>query len=913
MNTPSSDNTNTSIPKEGNFFWRWLTKRSIKQKLKLIIMIVSTIGIITAGFSMLMFQRADIRHSMVSDLSALTEIIAENSESALSFGDKVDAEALLLTLTKKQSITLAILYDSENNVFASSSPSDQIVMSNINILDQFEQFRFTESFLDIQKPVYLDQQHLGTVYVRSNLISLEKVMNRLVYSILVTLVIVQIFAYFLASYMQRVISRPLIFLAGLARRISEEENYSLRATIRTKDELGNLTDDFNNMLDQVERREKALIESEKRFQILIEQAVDAVYLFNMQGHILQVNPSACKSLDYTQNQLLDMTIKDIDIHITGMTIIPTFWHEIKSGESKTVYSEFRTNKENVFPVEIHFGCFELNSERLILAFARDITQRKLAEAALKQSNDELECKVEKRTKQLRDSNLELVKAKEKAESANCAKSEFLANMSHEIRTPMNAVMGFTDLLKESELNQKQNVYIDSIQSGAKGLMTVINDILDLSKIEAGKLKIEYEPVDTYTFIYDIEKIFSQVIEEKQLEFEIIIEHELPKTLILDQTRVRQILFNLIGNAIKFTKNGFIRIYVGHEIIDDIEINKLSSINLSFSVCDSGIGIRNSQIEKIFEQFTQHEGQNSGEYGGTGLGLTICRNLAGMMNGEINVSSESQKGSTFTLKLKDVPMAAMTEKEVNEQTKEVDFHRALILLVDDIKPNRTLIIEQFSDSALEFIEAENGLQAIEMAEKFTPDLIIMDIRMPVLDGLEATIRIRENQETKLIPVVALTASISKNDTDLSVHRQFDLFLHKPANKMEIAEAFKKFLDYQDKEFNIDSEKIDCQDPLNSHSIEQLSDMVSKLRVIEENCFKVASSSGVIDTIEEFARQINAVAEEFEDGRLLDFSQQILEAVGFFDIEKIESSLPIYPKMVNHFEQQLRTLEGDDEIS
>lgn len=910
MNSPNPHDKYTSVPLGGNFFWQWLTKRPIKQKLKLIIMTVSTVGIVVAGFSMLMFQRADIRHSMVTDLSALTEIIAENSESAISFDDKFDAEDILSTLTKKQSITLAILYDSENSIFASSSPSEELVLSNTNLLDKFDQFRFTDSFLEIQKPVYLNEQKLGTVYVRSNLISLEKSMNRLIYSILITLVIVQIFAYFLASYMQRVISRPLIFLAGLARRISEEENYSLRATVHTKDELGDLADDFNNMLDQVERREKALIESEKRFQILIEQAVDAVYLLNMQGRILQVNPSACKSLGYTKDQLLDMTIKDIDIHITGITIVPSSWQEMRSGESNTVYSDFKTNKGNVIPVEIHFGRFEYNSESLILAFARDITQRKLAEAALKQTNDELEYKVEKRTKQLRDSYLELVKSKEKAESANRAKSEFLANMSHEIRTPMNAVMGFTELLKESQLELKQQSYVTSIQSGARGLMTIINDVLDLSKIEAGKLKLEYEAIDTYSFIFDIEKIFSQALLEKELEFEIIIQQELPKALIIDQTRVRQILFNLIGNAIKFTEKGFIRIFVNHVLRDpQVPSNNAenSHVDISFTVQDSGIGIERDQIDKVFEQFVQHKGQSTSKFGGTGLGLTICKNLANMMNGEISVESEIGKGSSFTLQLNDIAVASISDQQSDNYSDSIiEFNSAKILIVDDIEPNRTLVIEQFLNTPLSFLQAENGLQAVEMAQAYYPDLIIMDIRMPVMDGIQATRQIRSDINTKNIPVIALTASVSKADEKAIIHSEFDDFLHKPVRKIDMINALKQFLSFSETRLQEDNVE---QLMIAGHATDkEISLLITQLKTIEQNSYQLAATSGMMDNIELFSKETVALPLAHLYPLISQYSQTLTEAASLFDIEKIESLLAEFPNLITDLEQQLKLRES-----
>jgi len=268
-----------------------------------------------------------------------------------------------------------------------------------------------------------------------------------------------------------------------------------------------------------------------------------------------------------------------------------------------------------------------------------VSVRLQAEKALNKAHEGLELKVNERTKELTNTNLELVRIKEEAVLASKAKSEFLANMSHEIRTPMNAVMGFTSLLEETELSSKQSAYLSSIQAGAKGLMTIINDILDLSKIEAGKMKLEFDTVNLLSFINDIKQIFSEEIGEKNLDFEVILDTSLSKTVVFDETRVRQILFNLIGNAIKFTAKGFIRLHVRQHFAKKIgDSEELKKVSLSFDVVDSGVGIKADQQKLIFNSFTQTDGQSNRQFGGTGLGLTISMTLAKLMGGEIKLVS-----------------------------------------------------------------------------------------------------------------------------------------------------------------------------------------------------------------------------------------------------------------------------------
>ena len=895
---------NSSHKNPASKFNDTLANVSIKSKLKLVIMTVSSIAIILAGVILLIIQSSELKENMITDLSAVAEIIAENSRSAISFNDQVDANEVLSTLDKKQSIKLAVIYDDLGKKFASFSRDNQVEPNNQEFLSKFEQYRFQENFLELQEPIILGKEKIGLLYMRSSLDSLNNSMTRLICAIILTLLTVEFLGYLLASYMQRLISFPLISLARLARQISDEENYSLRATKHANDELGGLTEDFNNMLAQVEKRELALRENEKRFQTLVEQAVDALLLIDLEGNIKHVNPSACTSLGYTKTQLLNTSINKIDLNLNGKKTIPESWFNLNTSDSCTEYSDYIKKNGTTYPVEIHLGKYEFDGEYFVLAFARDITQRKEAEETLMRSNDQLEEQVEKRTEQLSLINRELIKSKESAEAANKAKSDFLANMSHEIRTPMNAVMGFTELLGESKLDFKQSSYVNSIQSGARGLMTIINDILDLSKIEAGKLKLEYETVDTYSFIFDIEKIFLQAITDKNLEFEIVVEHELPKALIIDQTRVRQILFNLIGNAIKFTESGYIRINVRHlQRKEDSYGNSQDDkkIDISFTVEDSGIGIEQDQVKHIFEQFEQHRGQRNSKFGGTGLGLTICKNLAEIMNGKITVKSQPSVGSTFTLELNEISVSTISKAADDEnQVDHVIFEKSSILLVDDIKPNRKLIREQFKNSQLEFIEAENGLQAVEIAIAEVPSLIIMDIRMPVMDGIEATKLIKSNPKTSHIPIVALTASAAKTDNLPQAIQNFECLLHKPIRKFEVVDALKEYLPYQlaNNRKSTDVQELSFADIDTS----QLNKLTVTLKKVELEHYK-KTTSGLMDDIADFANLLLNVTSNIKSKDLENYAQSLLNATELFDIDNIEILLPQFPILIGELEETL----------
>ncbi len=377
--------------------------------------------------------------------------------------------------------------------------------------------------------------------------------------------------------------------------------------------------------------------------------------------------------------------------------------------------------------------------------------------------------------------LRIIEAMNAAEVASRTKSEFLANMSHEIGTPMNAILGFSEILKESITSGVQKSYLNTIINSGKNLMKLINDILDLSKIEAGRIDIMPEPVDLIRIFGEIEKIFEIKIKDKNLDFIIDIDKKVEGYWLFDETRLRQILFNIVGNAIKFTEKGFISISA--KLILDSKSNQK---NIEISIKDSGIGIPEEHQKRIFDSFYQVYTKTGKKYDGTGLGLAITMRLIRAMNGEIYLNSKPDIGTTLTIIFKDVRPAEITiakEEEIPEVSIELSFNNARFLVVDDIQDNRELIkyfIEEYNGIV---IEANNGEDAIKLASFYKPSAIILDIRMPRMSGFEVLKHIRFDERTKDIPVVALTA-VSSAFQEKHLYKEFDSVLTKPVRKDDL---------------------------------------------------------------------------------------------------------------------------------
>lgn len=375
----------------------------------------------------------------------------------------------------------------------------------------------------------------------------------------------------------------------------------------------------------------------------------------------------------------------------------------------------------------------------------------------------------------------LIAAKAAAESATIAKSQFLATMSHEIRTPMNGVLGMAQLLKRTALSDEQRHHVDTLISSGEVLMAILNDVLDFSKIEAGKMDLQATPTDVRALVTTAMRFWMPKAEDKGLKLRLTVDDSVPDSLLLDQVRVKQILFNLLSNAVKFTAFGEIGLHVRNE----------QNGAISFTVTDTGVGMTQDQISRLFQKFTQADSSTSRRYGGTGLGLAICQSLARMMGGTVTAVSSPGVGSSFTFRARFTE--AVTQTGVNNADDVAENRALTILAVDDHIVNRTIVSTLLTHFGHSVVLAEDGAEAIARSEERAFDLIFMDIQMPVMDGEQALAAIRAGSGlNRHTPIVALTANALQSDRERYLAMGFCEHIAKPFDVRALAAALHTFV-------------------------------------------------------------------------------------------------------------------------
>lgn len=611
-----------------------LQNLSIKRKLTLITMLTSSLALILSSASFLIYDLVSFRHLLSQDLMTQAEIIGYNSAGAMEFKDEPAATATLSALTAKEDIVSAVLYKPDGKIFAHYIRGNTNLPANLPADWQEQGYRFEGGYLEVFHDVTLNGERLGTLFLQSDLRQWSERAKRYANILIVFVLVSGLFAFFVSSKLQGLISRPILHLEDTMRMVSANKNYAVRAVKSYGDEIGRLIDGFNTMLSEIQQRDTALRST--------------------------------------------------------------------NGELKT-----RTQ--------------ELEEE---------ISHRKQTQE-------------------------ELLNAKHAAEEANRAKSTFLANMSHELRTPLNAIIGYSEMLEEEtrDSGKVENVQdLKKIQAAGKHLLSLINDVLDLSKIEAGKMGLHLETFDVAQVIEEIVTTLQPAAAKNANAIHVRLADNV-SVIKADITKVRQILFNLLSNACKFTDHGTVTVDV-----DQIKVEARDWIQ--FRVSDTGIGISEKQKENLFQEFAQADASIARKYGGTGLGLAITHRFVQLMKGRINVESEAGRGAIFTVQLPTQVVMETTESAPSEGTSDISFPESkidlnTILVIDDDPSVRDLMTRFLSKLDFKVVSAANGEEGFRLAKQIRPLLITLDVVMPECDGWTVLNRLKSDSQLAEIPVIMVT--------------------------------------------------------------------------------------------------------------------------------------------------------------
>jgi two-component system, sensor histidine kinase and response regulator len=767
------------------------SETSIRRKVTGIVFITCGAAILLACTIFAVYDIVSFAASLKNELATVAEITGSNTTAVLTFGDANAAGQILKSLSAQRHIVEGCIYERDGSILAAYKRSGSAESGAFPkaVADREQILRGS---IVVFRQIRLNGETVGTVYLRSDLGQLYSRATRFGEIFFVVIFFSLATAYLLSSSLQRGISEPILDLARAAFTVSLHKDYSIRATKRSKDEIGFLFDRFNEMMGQIQRREQALQQartelelrvdertqelqkeigdrtraeealraSEERFRLAIEEGPIGIGLIDHEFRFTNVNRALCTMLGYSETELTALRLIQV-IHPEEVQRIVDRAEAHFRGEAPPDKLEARfvaKNGETLW-IDLSVSPVRDSEGRLLygLAVMENITERRQAKEAL-------------------------VRAKEAAEAASRAKSEFLANMSHEIRTPMNGILGMTDLALDTKLNAEQREYLSMVKSSAHSLLGILNDILDFSKIEAGKLDLEPTEFSLRQSLGETLKTLAFRAHQKGLELTWRVARDVPDQLVADVGRLRQVVVNLVGNALKFTDAG----EVGLDV--EQENTSTAATTLHFRVRDTGIGISPDKQRLIFEPFTQADSSTTRKYGGTGLGLGISTRLVELMGGKLWVESKLHHGSTFHFTVR---TGIATLAHGGEQPQESALQGRRVLIVDDNETNRRLLVEMLGHLGLRPESAPGYEHALALlkdarARQDAFSLMITDMQMPGKDGVALIAAVRLIREYRALPVLILSSGGTPGTKRLS-EIGAAAYLMKPVQPTELRHA------------------------------------------------------------------------------------------------------------------------------
>lgn len=509
--------------------------------------------------------------------------------------------------------------------------------------------------------------------------------------------------------------------------------------------------------------------------------------------------------------------------------------------------------------------------------------------------------IEQLEDQLRAAQRELFLAHEKA---NRVKAEFIANISHEIRTPMNAILGYAELLGEYSGEEHHHRYIEALTSATQTLMALLNDILDLSKLEKGKLYLQHEAVNMRRLFHEVYGVFAHQLRQKHVQSSVEVDSSVPPSLVLDGTRLRQILFNVFGNAVKFTDHGLVTLSAR------VEDHHQTEHDLVIEIRDSGIGIPPENLTTIFQTFWQYDGSSTRKYGGTGLGLAITRRLVEMMNGSITVQSHVGKGSTFTIRLAGVQMPEHFPADADDQELHdaISFRNATVLVADDAEFDRILLADILQQADCTVLQASNGRQAVELATRMRPQLMMVSLAMPNVNGYDVAFILKNTKHLSSIPIIAINDGVQRLAENVqapftSLLKPYTATIKKPFQKREILFVLLHLLPYTSASNVGHPHHTPIPDNLGFDvSSQQAYQLLHHLNTELTATWSTLRYTIVFDDVERFGERLVALGDEFRLQPLQTLGKGLITSAQECNITDIQRQMEQFPLLVQHLQKR-----------